>query len=214
MNKLIIATSLCLSLSAQSAWAQINIHATSTSTPNPKATLANLKKNPNTPVSLTQALAILKDPALCDANGTLKESSTIQLDAGTNCLGELLNINADSSGDADQPVTIEGPKDANAIISVGRAGSGFTPVTVRAASVAQTEQLQWHSNGGTSQGVTSRELAETSLHTTCFQCELLIDISKPDGTPRKLLGVANLPGMEWSTQVGLATSHKQNNEIS
>ena len=35
-----------------------------TPTASPQTTLADLKKNPNTPVTLTQALALLKDPTL------------------------------------------------------------------------------------------------------------------------------------------------------
>ena len=125
---LVVAASLCLSLSAQSVWAQFIIHVTPSA--NPQTSLADLKKNPDTPVTLTQALAILKDPALRDAKGILKESITIQLDAGTYRLGETIDIDAASSGDAEHPVTIEGPKDASAIISGGRAVSGFTPLLI------------------------------------------------------------------------------------
>jgi len=142
MNKLIIAASLCLSLSAQSAWAQLNIHVTPSA--NPKTSLADLKKNPNTPVTLTQALAILKDPSLRDAKGILKESITIHFDAGTYRLGETINIDAASSGDAEHPVTIEGPKDSSAIISGGRAVSGFTPVTDRAVLARLPEAARSH----------------------------------------------------------------------
>jgi hypothetical protein len=130
IKRLVLAAGICASLSAEAAWAQLNIHVTSAA--NPQTTLADLKKTPNTPITLTQALAILKDPALRDAKGILKESITIHLDAGTYRLGETLNIDAASSGSAEHPVTIEGPKDASAIISGGRAVSGFTPVTDRA----------------------------------------------------------------------------------
>lgn len=142
MNKLIIAASLCLSLSAQSAWAQLTIHVAPSA--NPQTTLADLKKNPNTPVILTQALAILKDPSLRDAKGILKEGITIHLDAGTYRLGETLNIDAASSGDAEHPVTIEGPKDASAIISGGQAVSSFTPVTDRAVLARLPEAARTH----------------------------------------------------------------------
>lgn len=130
IKRFVLAASFCASLSAEVAWAQLTIHVTPTA--NPQTSLADLKKNPNSPVILTQALAILKDPALRDAKGILKESVTIHLDAGTYRLGETLNIDAASSGSAAHPVTIEGPKDASAIISGGRAVSGFTPVTDRA----------------------------------------------------------------------------------
>ncbi len=127
LKRIFVATGLCLSLSAEVAWAQLSIHVTSTA--NPHTTLADIKKNPNTSVTLTQALAILKDPALRDAKGILKESITIHLDAGTYRLGETLTIDAASSGDTEHLVTIEGPKDASAIISGGRAVNGFAPVT-------------------------------------------------------------------------------------
>lgn len=145
IKRLVLTASLCLGLSAQSAWAQLDIHVTSAA--NPQTTLADLKKNPNTPVNLTQALAILKDPALRDAKGTLKDSITIHLDAGTYRLGETINIDAASSGNAEHPVMIEGPKDASAIISGGRAVSGFTPVTdsavlARLPAVARSHVLQ------------------------------------------------------------------------
>ena len=77
--KLLLASCLYASLSAQTAWAQLTIHVTPTASP--QTTLADLKKNPNAPVTLTQALAPLKDPALRDVNGALNENITIHLDA-------------------------------------------------------------------------------------------------------------------------------------
>jgi hypothetical protein len=131
IKKLVHAVSLCLSLSAGCAWAQVSVHVTPNA--NPETTLADLRKNPDTPITLIQALAILKDPALRDPKGILKESVTIHLDAGTYRLGETLNLDAASSGDAEHPVTIEGPQDAGAIISGGRSVSGFSSVTDGAA---------------------------------------------------------------------------------
>lgn len=61
IKELLLTASLCAILIAQSAWA-LTIHVTPTA--NPQTTLADLNNNPNTPVTLTQALAILKDPAL------------------------------------------------------------------------------------------------------------------------------------------------------
>lgn len=142
IKRLVVAASLCLGLSAQTAWAQRIIHVSPSA--NPQATSADLKNNPNTSVTLTQALAVLKDPALRDAKGILKEGITIHLDAGTYRLGETLNIDAASSGDAEHPVTIEGPKDAGAIISGGRVVSGFTPVTDRAVLARLPEAVRTH----------------------------------------------------------------------
>src|SRR5665811_1383464 len=106
IKRLVVAAGICASLSAEVAWAQLNIHVSPSA--NPQTSLADLKKNPDTPVNLTQALAILKDPSLRDAKGILKESITIKLDAGTYHLGETINIDTASSGDAEHPVTIEG----------------------------------------------------------------------------------------------------------
>lgn len=142
IKRLVVAASLCLGLSAQTAWAQLTIHVSPSA--NPQATSADLKINSSTPITLTQALAMLKDPALRDAKGTLKESITIHLDAGTYRLGETLNVDAASSGSAEHPVTIEGPKDASAIISGGRAVSGFTPVTDRAVLARLPEAARSH----------------------------------------------------------------------
>lgn len=142
IKRFVLAAGFCASLSAELAWAQLTIHVTPTA--NPQTSLADLKKNPNSPVILTQALAMLKDPALRDAKGTLKESVTIHLDAGTYRLGETLNIDAASSGSAEHPVTIEGPKDASAIISGGRAVSGFSPVTDRAVLARLPEGARSH----------------------------------------------------------------------
>jgi GDP-L-fucose synthase len=81
-----------------------------------------------------------------------------------------------------------------------------------AAYQAHTEPMQSHINVGIGQDVTIRELAETIMHTVGFQGELIFDASKPDGTPRKLLDVANLGGMGWTAQVGLAAGLKQTYE--
>jgi hypothetical protein len=142
IKRLVLAAGICASLSAEVAWAQLTIHVTSAA--NPQTILADLKKNPDTPVILTQALTILKDPSLRDAKGILKESITIHLDAGTYHLGETINIDAASSGDAEHPVTIEGPKDSSAIISGGRAVNGFTPVTDRAVLARLPEAARSH----------------------------------------------------------------------
>lgn len=142
IKRLILAASLCLGLGAQTAWAQLIIHVSPSA--DPQTSSADLKNNPNTSVILTQALAVLKDPALRDAKGILKESITIHLDAGTYHLGETLNIDAASSGSAEHPVTIEGPKDASAIISGGRTVSGFSSVTDRAVLARLPEAARSH----------------------------------------------------------------------
>lgn len=145
IKRLVLVACLYSILTSVGAWAEVTIHVTPTA--NPQTTLADLKRNPDIPVTLTQALAILKDPALRDAKGTPKESIAIHLGAGTYRLDETLNIDAASSGSAEQPVSIEGPKDASAIISGGRAVNGFTPVTdpatlARLSATARPHVLQ------------------------------------------------------------------------
>ena len=82
----------------------------------------------------------------------------------------------------------------------------------RAAYDAHTKPMLSHINVGTGQDVTIRELAETIMHAIGFEGELTFDASKPDGTPRKLLDVANLGGMGWTAQVDLTTGLKQTYE--
>lgn len=137
-----------------SAWAQLVILVSPTA--NPQTTLADLKKNPNTPVTLTQALAILKAPALRDSSGMLKESVDIRLAAGTYRLSETLHLDAASSGSSEHPVSIEGPKGASAVLSGGRSVNRFTAVTdpatlARLPTAAHTHVLQANL---TSQGIT------------------------------------------------------------
>jgi hypothetical protein len=142
IKRLVLAAGLSASLSAELAWAQLIVHVAPSA--NPQTSLADLQKNPSITVTLTQALAILKAPALRDAKGTLKESITIRLGAGTYRLGETLVMDAASSGSAEHPVTIEGPRNASAIISGGRAVSGFTPVTDRAVLARLPEAARSH----------------------------------------------------------------------
>ncbi len=144
-KQIVFAASLCASLSAEVAWGELMIHVAPSA--NPQTTLADLKKDPDTSVTLTEALSILKDPALRDAEGVLKESITIRLDGGIYRLGETIDIDAASGGDDHHLVTIEGPNDASAIISGGRAISGFMPVSdgtvlVRLPKAARSQVLQ------------------------------------------------------------------------
>jgi hypothetical protein len=97
-----------LTLLAGNVSAQLDIRVTPTAVG--LATLAGLRKNLNTPVTLIQALAILKDPALRDATGIRQETINIHLDAGIYRINETLHLDAASSGNAEHPVTIAGPK--------------------------------------------------------------------------------------------------------
>ncbi|MEM9185015.1 MAG: GDP-L-fucose synthase [Planctomycetota bacterium] len=58
-------------------------------------------------------------------------------------------------------------------------------------------------NVGVGEDLTIRELAETIRDIVCPQAEILVDASKPDGTPRKLLDVSRLHGLGWRSQTGL-----------
>ncbi|MBP9218032.1 MAG: GDP-L-fucose synthase [Sterolibacterium sp.] len=50
---------------------------------------------------------------------------------------------------------------------------------------------------------TIREMAEIVACTVGFQGELRFDVSKPDGTPRKLLDVSRMKNLGWSARVPL-----------
>ena len=121
------AATLLLSLSSGLSCAQLVINVTPTA--NARISIADLKNDPNITVSLDQALTILKEPELRDASGELKESIIISLGSGIYRPIQTLYIDEASSGNIEYPITIEGPKDASAIISGGRIISGFTNVT-------------------------------------------------------------------------------------
>lgn len=131
-----------LALLSGNASAQLDIRVTPTAVA--LATLADLKNNPNTPVTLIQALAILKDHALRDATGTRLETINIHLDAGVYRINETLHLDAAGSGNAEHPVTISGPKQGSAIISGGRSVNGFTSITNRAILARLPEAARSH----------------------------------------------------------------------
>jgi len=58
-------------------------------------------------------------------------------------------------------------------------------------------------NVGTGQDLTIRELAEMIGHITAYQGQLVLDASKPDGTPRKLLDVSRIRSLGWTAQIPL-----------
>jgi GDP-L-fucose synthase len=58
-------------------------------------------------------------------------------------------------------------------------------------------------NVGTGQDLTIAELAETIARITGYRGRLSFDASKPDGTPRKLLDVAQLAGLGWKARIPL-----------
>lgn len=58
-------------------------------------------------------------------------------------------------------------------------------------------------NIGTGEDVTIRELAETVARVLGFKGVLRFDLSKPDGTPRKLMDVGLIHSLGWHHRVGL-----------
>jgi GDP-L-fucose synthase len=60
-----------------------------------------------------------------------------------------------------------------------------------------------HVNVGVGSDVTIRELAETVMRVVGYQGEIRYDSSKPDGTPRKLMGSDKLLGMGWTPKTSL-----------
>ena len=68
---------------------------------------------------------------------------------------------------------------------------------------AQTEPMRGHINVGTGQDCTIRDLAETLAEVTGFKGELVFDINRPDGMPRKLLDISRLKKLGWEPQISL-----------
>lgn len=58
-------------------------------------------------------------------------------------------------------------------------------------------------NIGTGEDLEIIELAKLVKSITGFQGEILHDVSKPDGTPRKLMDVSKLKGLGWTASIGL-----------
>jgi len=58
-------------------------------------------------------------------------------------------------------------------------------------------------NVGTGEDISIRELALLIKEITGYEGELKFDVSKPDGTPRKLLDVSKLTDLGWEAKTGL-----------
>lgn len=58
-------------------------------------------------------------------------------------------------------------------------------------------------NIGTGQDLTIRELAELVARVLDFECELIFDTTRQDGTPQKLLDVSRIHALGWKAEVGL-----------
>jgi GDP-L-fucose synthase len=60
-----------------------------------------------------------------------------------------------------------------------------------------------HINLGTGEDIEIRELAQIIKEVVGFEGKIVNDLSKPDGTPRKLLDVTKLNNLGWKHKVGL-----------
>lgn len=58
-------------------------------------------------------------------------------------------------------------------------------------------------NIGTGEDLTIRELAELVARVLDFECELIFDTSRQDGTPQKLLDVSRIHALGWKARVSL-----------
>jgi GDP-L-fucose synthase len=69
-----------------------------------------------------------------------------------------------------------------------------------------------HVNVGTGEDITIMELAELIAETVGFTGKIIVDLSKPDGTPRKLLDVEMLSTLGWKPNTalkdGLTTTYR------
>ncbi|MDC3106339.1 GDP-L-fucose synthase [Gammaproteobacteria bacterium] len=68
---------------------------------------------------------------------------------------------------------------------------------------ANTQPMLSHINVGTGIECSIRELVETIAKVVGYKGKISFDISKPDGTPRKLLDVSRLRSLGWEYKVSL-----------
>jgi GDP-L-fucose synthase len=66
-----------------------------------------------------------------------------------------------------------------------------------------TRTMLSHINVGCGEDLTVREVAECISKTVGYRGEIVFDINKPDGAPRKLMDVSRLNALGWKAQVGL-----------
>jgi GDP-L-fucose synthase len=66
-----------------------------------------------------------------------------------------------------------------------------------------TQPMLSHINVGTGKDCSIRELAETMAKVTGYEGRIEFDISKPDGTPRKLMDVSRFKSLGWQATISL-----------
>ncbi|MGB4766206.1 MAG: GDP-L-fucose synthase [Rugosibacter sp.] len=64
-------------------------------------------------------------------------------------------------------------------------------------------------NIGVGEDVTIRELAEAVKQVVGFEGEIVFDVTKPDGTPRKLLDISKLTAAGWKSTVSISIGLRQ-----
>jgi len=72
-----------------------------------------------------------------------------------------------------------------------------------------TQPMLSHINVGTGKDTTIREMAETMKWVVGYQGKLTFDITKPDGSPRKLIDVSRLSNMGWKYSIDLENGLKK-----
>lgn len=96
--------------------------------------------------------------------------------------------------------------DSLAVWGTGRARREFLHVDDMAdAAVFMLERGIWGGwyNVGCGADVTIEELARAAMHAVGFDGGIEFDVSKPDGTPQKLLDVGKLADLGWRAKIGL-----------
>ncbi|EOM7044875.1 GDP-L-fucose synthase family protein [Escherichia coli] len=66
-----------------------------------------------------------------------------------------------------------------------------------------TQPMLSHINVGTGVDCSIREMAETMASVVGYQGKIVFDVTKPDGTPRKLMDVTRLKNLGWQYQYNL-----------
>jgi GDP-L-fucose synthase len=74
---------------------------------------------------------------------------------------------------------------------------------------ANTRPMLSHINVGTGEDVTIREMAGTMKQVVGYEGNLTFDITKPDGSPRKLIDVSRLSNMGWKYSIDLENGLKK-----
>jgi GDP-L-fucose synthase len=69
---------------------------------------------------------------------------------------------------------------------------------------AHTKPMQSHINVGFGSDITIRQLAETLAEVIGFEGRIEFDVTKPDGTPRKLMNSSRLSALGWQAKVTLS----------